>query len=336
MSTQLRWAMVGTGLMADLILKDFALVENTKLVALVSRDQAKGKAKLAEHGITDAAVIDFDTAIADPDIDVIYVASPHSEHFWMSKAALEAGKHVLCEKAFTMNQREAIELASIAKANNRFLMEAMWTKFIPLFAKLHEIVASGRIGNVKLVEANFGFGSPFDPSHRLFSAELGGGTTLDQGVYTTTFVRWFAGSTIKSQSSSGQVYRNGCDAEAVTKFEFENGVVGLGSSALNANLGTKARIIGDLGLIEVQGSFWNADTALVTAPISYRGTPDPETIHVAKTGFGYTHMIKAVSQSIIDGKLECDQHPLSWTIENMGVLDEIIAKVRAAGVPANE
>ncbi len=327
--TAIRWAMVGTGLMADLILKDFGLVENTDLVALVSRDQARGKAKLEQHGVNGVTVLDFDAALADPSIDLIYVASPHSEHFWMTKAALEAGKHVLCEKAFTMDADEARELAAIAQKHDRFLMEAMWTKFNPLLNELHKVVASGRIGTLKFVEANFGFGSEFDPSHRLFSAELGGGTTLDQGVYTTTFVRWFANSPIKTQDTSGALYPNGCDASAVTKFEFENGVIGVGSSMMNANVGTGARLVGSLGVIEVRGSFWSPEDADITAPISWQGAPEPERLHVPKTGAGYTHMIEAVSAAILSGKTECEEHPLSWSVSNMEVLDEIRAQVAA-------
>ena len=327
--TVIRWAMVGTGLMADLILKDFELVSNTRLVSLVSRDQAKGQAKLAEHSMAGVSVASFEAALANPDIELIYVASPHSEHFWMTKAALEAGKHVLCEKAFTMDAGQARELAIIAKQHGRFLMEAMWTKFNPLLNELQKVVAAGRIGKLKFIEANFGFGSEFDPSHRLFSAELGGGTTLDQGVYTTTFVRWFANSQIRSQSTSGELYPNGCDASAVTKFEFENGIIGVGSSMMNANVGTKARLVGETGVIEVLGSFWSPDEAQITAPITWRESPAPELLRVPKLGAGYTHMISAVSEAILAGKTECEEHPLAWSIENMEVLDEIRAQVAA-------
>ncbi len=169
-----RWAMVGTGLMADLILRDFPLSENTELTALVSRDSSRAAAKLLEVGI-DAASLSFEEAIADPEIDLIYIASPHSEHFWMAKAALEAGKHILVEKSFMNDAGEAEEIYSLAKSKGLFSMEAMWTKFMPLHNELIEIVRSGRIGQLRLIEANFGFLRTFDESHRLFNKELGGG-----------------------------------------------------------------------------------------------------------------------------------------------------------------
>ena len=115
--TELNWAMVGTGFMAELILRDFALADHTNLAALVSRDPAKAQARLDEFGIT-ARALTFEQALADEAIDVIYVASPHSEHFHMAKAALEAGKHVLVEKAFTMDVAQAKELAALAKSKS--------------------------------------------------------------------------------------------------------------------------------------------------------------------------------------------------------------------------
>ncbi len=137
--TKLNWAMVGTGLMAELILNDFALADGTNLYALVSRDPAKADARLKEFNI-DAKALTFEQALADEAIDVIYVATPHSEHFSQAKAALEAGKHVLVEKAFSMDAAEAIELAALAKAKNLFLMEAMWTKFLPLHNALKSMI----------------------------------------------------------------------------------------------------------------------------------------------------------------------------------------------------
>ena len=120
----IKWAMVGTGYMSTLIIKDFELSANTEFVALVSRDTAKAAARLAADGIV-AKALTFDEALADADIDVIYIATPHVNHYPMAKQALLAGKHVLVEKAFTMDASEARELEALAKQENRFLMEAM-------------------------------------------------------------------------------------------------------------------------------------------------------------------------------------------------------------------
>ncbi len=316
-----RWAMVGTGLMADLILRDFPLSENTELAALVSRDNSRAAAKLLEVGI-DAASLSFEEAIADPEIDLIYIASPHSEHFWMAKAALEAGKHILVEKSFMNDAGEAEEIYSLAKSKGLFSMEAMWTKFMPLHNELIEIVRSGRIGQLRLIEANFGFLRTFDESHRLFNKELGGGSSLDQGVYTTTLNRWFANSPIKHQSTEGYNYPNGVDALAMTSFEFENGVIGRGNSSLGTALGLAARLVGDLGIIEIHEAFWNTTDATIK---TYQ--PDSDVAHIEKIsrprkGAGYVHMIEAVSNSVLAGEIENRQHTHAFSLEVMRSLDK--------------
>ena len=324
--TKLNWAMVGTGLMAELILKDFALADGTNLYALVSRDPAKAEARLKEFNIQ-AKSLTFEQALADEAIDVIYVASPHSEHFTQAKAALEAGKHVLVEKAFTMNAAEAIELDALAKSKGRFLMEAMWTKFLPLHNAVKKMIESGEIGKLVMVEANFGFFAPFDNNHRLYNFELGGGSTLDQGVYTTTFNRWMAGSPISKQVTFGHRFDNGSDAYADTTFLFENGVTGHGITSIDANVGFGARVVGTNKTIELIGSFWNA-RELNVLTFSHQNPPTREHIAYETKGAGYAHMLQAVSAAIIAGKTECAEHPVSWTIANMQVLDEIRANIK--------
>lgn len=324
--TNLKWAMVGSGFMAQLILKDFALADNTELYALVSRDPAKAEARLAELEVT-AKAITFEQALADEEIDVIYVATPHSEHFPMAKAALLAGKHVLVEKAFTLNAAEARELADLAKSQNRFLMEAMWTKFLPAMLALKKIIASGELGSIVGLEADFGFNAPFDNDHRLYNFELGGGTTLDQGVYTTTFVTWMADSKLESIRTIGQRFDNGSDSHVDTTFVFENGIIGHGISSLISTYGGTARVIGSKKSVTVLGSFWSARELEV---ITFQREGDPLRDHrVYETkGAGYAHMLEAVSAAVLAGKLETDQHPMAAAIQTMEVLDEIRAQVK--------
>lgn len=324
--TKLNWAMVGTGLMAELILNDFALADGTNLYALVSRDPAKAKARLEEFNIS-AKSLTFEQALADDAIDVIYVATPHSEHFAQAKAALEAGKHVLVEKAFTMDAAQAVALDELAKAKNLFLMEAMWTKFLPLHNALKTMIESGEIGTLVSIEANFGMNVPFDDDHRLFNHELGGGTTLDQGVYTTTFNRWMAGAPIAKQVTFGSRFANGADSHADTTFVFENGVIGHGISSLNSRYGFGGRVIGSDKTVELKGQFWNARELEILTYV-YQGEPTRELVAFDTKGAGYAHMLQAVSSAIFAGKTECAEHPVSWTIENMKVLDEIRANIK--------
>lgn len=324
--TDLKWAMVGTGFMAELILKDFALADNTSLYALVSRHPSKAKARLEEFYI-EAKALTFDEALADSEIDVIYVASPHSEHFPMAKAAINAGKHVLVEKAFTLNAAEARELAALAKEKNRFLMEAMWTKFLPLHQAVKKMIENKEIGDLVSIEAHFGMNAPFNNDHRLFNFELGGGTTLDQGVYTSTVNRWWADSPIKSQNTIGQRFENGADSHADTTFVFENGVIGHGISSLISWQGFGARVIGSKHAVELIGSFWNARELELVIPNGQQ-VPIRERVAFETKGAGYAHMLEAVSASILSGQLENDVHPLAATISSMEVLDEIRRQIK--------
>jgi len=319
--TNLKWAMVGSGFMAQLILKDFALADNTELYAMVSRDPEKAKSRLAELEV-EARTLTFEQALADDEIDVIYVATPHSEHFPMAKAALEAGKHVLVEKAFTLDASEARELATLAKQQNRFLMEAMWTKFLPLHNAVKKMIENKEIGDLVSIEAHFGFNPPYNNDHRLFKAELGGGSTLDQGVYTSTLNRWWADSPIRSQTTLGRRFEDGADSHADTTFLFENGVIGHGISSLISWQGFMARVIGSKHSVELIGSCWNARELELVIPNGQQPAIR-EKISYEHKGAGYAHMLEAVSQAILNGKLECEQHPLSATIESMEILDEI-------------
>ncbi len=318
--TNLKWAMVGTGFMSTLILKDFALAAGTELVALVSRDVAKADARLAAEGIA-AKALTFEQAIADPEIDVIYIGTPHASHFGLAKQALEAGKNVLVEKAFTMDAAEARELAAIAKQHNRFLMEAMWTKFQPMLIEVKRLVESGRIGKLKLVESSFGMNLPFDDSQRLFNFEQGGGSALDQGVYTATWAHWFADSKITKQITHGELFTNGSDASVHTTFEYENGTFGIALTSLVATLGFGGRLVGDTGSIEIVGQFWNTEEININGPFDGQDHP-VENIKMPHKGAGYVHMIEAVNEAILAGNLESEQHPLSFTIEIMEILDE--------------
>jgi predicted dehydrogenase len=189
------------------------------------------------------------------------------------------------------------------------------------------MIENGEIGELVSIEANFGMNVPFDNSHRLFNHELGGGTTLDQGVYTTTFNRWMAGAAISKQVTFGSRFANGADAHADTTFVFENGVIGHGISSLNSRYGFGGRVIGSDKTIELKGQFWNS-RALEILTYVYQGEPTRELVEFDTKGAGYAHMLQAVSAAIFGGKTECAEHPMSWTIENMKVLDEIRANIK--------
>ena len=324
---KVRWAMVGTGLMADLIVPDLLTTENTELAAFVSRSPEKIKAKMAAWGIDLPILPTVEDAIADSSIDLIYIATPHSEHFSAAKKVLSAGKHCLVEKAFTMNQAEAIELVELARSKKVFLMEAMWSKFNPLLNNIKKRLDDGEIGTVKLIETHFGFNQPFDNSRRLFNKELGGGSTLDQGVYTISVATWLADSEVDSLSVEGDLLENGADGTVLATLTYKNGAVAHASSSIHASLGTSARIMGEIGYIDIDGPFWSAQSAtLVTLR---RHDQDTEKIHFAAEGNGYTPMVRAVSSAVLEGRTENPERTLDESIYIMALLDQVRAQLHS-------
>ena len=324
---KIRWAMVGTGLMADLIVPDLLTTENTELAAFVSRSPEKIKGKMAAWGIDLPIFATVEDAIADSAIDLIYIATPHSEHYPAAKKVLEAGKHCLIEKAFTMNQAEAIELVEIARSKKVFLMEAMWSKFNPLLNHIKKKIEGGEIGEVKLIETHFGFNQPFDNSRRLFNKELGGGTTLDQGVYTISVATWLAGSEVSAIRVEGDILENGAEGTVLATLTYKNGAVAHASSSVHASLGTSARVMGTLGYFDIEGPFWSSDTA--TQVTLRRHDQDEETFTLPREGAGYTPMIRAVSAAVLEGRTENPERTLDESIYIMGLLDQVRAQVHS-------
>ena len=333
MTQKLRWAMVGTGFMADLIVPDFKYVENAELVAMVTRSAVGIEDKFAKWGVEVAVIESLEEAIANPEIDLIYIASPHSEHFRQAKQAIEGGKHVLVEKAMTMDAGEARELKRLADLHGVFLMEEMWSKYNPVLLEVKRRVEAGQIGKLRLVEINFGFNPPYNAEHRLFKASLGGGSALDQGVYTVTIAGMFADSPVTSVTASGQVFPDGADASCLIQLTHENGVISNAYSAINMMLGMNGTLVGTEGRIVIAEPVFNPDTATVIN-LDATGNATDETIHIPKLGTGYTHMIKAVSQAVLDGKLGTDVHPMDAAIATMEILDEARAQIRTAGQPS--
>jgi predicted dehydrogenase len=202
-------------------------------------------------------------------------------------------------------------------------MEAMWMKFQPIHQEIYKRIRAGVIGDIKVIEGNFGFIMPFDNNHRLFNFELGGGSALDQGVYSTTLCNWYAGVKPQSQVTYGENFANGADAHVETILRYPNGITGYAFSSLIASLGTHGKIVGEEGSIEFIGAFLNADGALIKGPFSFDTEQSIEEVRVPKLGAGYAHMLQEVVDCINAGKIESDVHPLDITIETMEILDEV-------------
>ena len=193
----LRWGLIGSGLIAKAFADDLTVTDSGRVVAIGSRSQESADRFADKFGIPNRHA-SYEALVADPDVDVVYVATPHPMHLANALLALEAGKPVLVEKAFTMNADEARELVASARAKGLFAMEAMWTRFLPHIAEVNRLLAAGALGDIVTVMADHGQWFPKDPAFRLFAPELGGGALLDCGVYPVSFASMVLGKPARS------------------------------------------------------------------------------------------------------------------------------------------
>ncbi len=201
-TSKLHWGILGTGGIAHAFAADLVHTDTGEIVAVGSRSQ-EGADRFGEQYGIGRRHGSYEALAADPDVDAIYVATPHPFHHENTLLALGAGKHVLVEKAFTMNAAQALELVAAARARGLFLMEAMWTRFLPHVVEIRRLLAEGALGRVVTVMADHGQWFAFDPSSRLFAPELGGGALLDLGVYPVSFASMVLGTPTRIEAHRG-------------------------------------------------------------------------------------------------------------------------------------
>lgn len=187
---------------------------------------------------------------ADPDVDVVYLANLQASHAVDAIASLDAGKHVLCEKPLALNERQVAAMADAAERNGRFLMEALWSRFLPVYIELRRLLAEGVIGDVLLVEADFGFALPVDPAHRLYDLAMGGGCLLDLGIYPLQLATMVLGPA-ESVAAIGQIGVTGVDEHTIVSIRHESGGLSISQAALRVGLANEARIAGTGGIIQL-------------------------------------------------------------------------------------
>ncbi|WP_439662998.1 Gfo/Idh/MocA family protein [Lentzea sp. HUAS TT2] len=306
------WGVIATGGIAHAVTADM-LKAGATVLAVSSRDIAKAQ-KFAEHFGIERAYGDYHDLLADPDVDIVYVATPHGQHHEVVLAALDAGKHVLCEKAFALTVADAEEMIERARSKNLFLMEAMWTRFNPLIRKVHEAIDAGEIGEVRMIRADFGFRHAFSDTDRLWAKEAGGGATLDLGVYPVALTHQFLGVP-KHVHAHGSLAPTEVDADAGIFLAYDNGAHALLSCSLVANTGARAEIVGTLGRIELVDPMFNP-TAVVINGVEH-----------AIEDEGYQHQIRAVEECVAAGLTESPRITWENTLEVMRTLEEALRQM---------
>lgn len=294
--TKIRWGVIGAGRIAHQFAKDIAFAPSAVLSAAASRDEARAKAFADQYGGI-AWETEYAALIAREDVDAVYIATPHSHHLAHAKAALEAGKPVLCEKPLVLTPDESAELIGVSRDRNVFLMEAMWTWFLPAIVKTKAWVDEGRIGELIQIKADFGYPIAYDSNRREWDAALGGGCLLEMGIYPVGFDRLFNPDAPKAIKAFGQRAENGAESDLTAILEYEGRRSTLGTSFLSRMPNT-GYIIGTEGYIAIPDFFRASEAGLFKIDDQIDHFKDDR-----KAG-GFEYEIEAASQDILAGRIE--------------------------------
>jgi len=256
----------------------------------------------------------------DPDVDVVYISTPNNLHKENTVMCLRAGKSVLCEKPFAINAKETEEMIDLARQRGPFLMEAMWTRFLPAIVKLREILAEKTIGEVRMLIADFGFRSELNPKSRIFDPSLGGGALLDVGIYTVSLASMVFGNPSRI-TGMAHIGETGVDEQSAVILGYEKGELALLASAARTTTPHVAHLLGTEGRITVDPPFWRPQSLT----FSIRGRPD-EVKQFPFEGNGYSYEAAEVNRCLREHKPESDIMPLDETFSIMKTMDAIRAE----------
>lgn len=315
---KIRWGIVGPGNIANKFAAAIKNVPDAELVAVASRNEKSGEVFAQKHGIPQV-FIGYEAMAESDAVDAVYVSTPHAFHKPCAELFLNAGKHVLCEKPVCVNAYQAQKLKECAEKNGVFLMEAMWTRFLPAILEAQEIVKRGEIGEVLGVEADFCYNVPYQEGHRLFAPKLAGGALLDVGVYGLHFAAMFLGNAPEKIVTLANNYE-GVDLHTTVLLKYKNGAVANISSAVNVEKPETAYIYGSKGRIYIP-HFYGATELFVH-------TEDGERHIVKKSiGDGFEEEIIEACRCIQEGKLQSDVHPMAESIVMLQQMDEVRAQI---------
>ena len=319
MAEKLRWGIIGAGSIAKKFSLGVQASELCELTAVGSRSQAKADAFGEEYGIPNRHG-SYRAVADDPDVDAVYVATPHPMHKDPSILCLRAGKAVLCEKPFAVNAAEARAVIDVARETGVFCMEAMWSRFLPSIVKLRELIAAGTIGEVRMVLADFGFRCGWNPEGRLLNPVLAGGGLLDVGIYTLSLAGMILGE-VREIASLAHVGESGVDEQAAMALKYDAGRLAVLATGVRTRTPMEASILGTEGFIRLHSPWWRGNPLTIEAP-----GKDPETIEVPLVGNGYNYEADEVARCLAAGKTESDVIGLDETLSLVKTMDALRAQ----------
>lgn len=312
---KLNWGVVSTGRIAEQFATDMASVRNGQMVAVAARDINKAKTFAEKHNIP-TSYGSYQLLFDDPNVDIVYIGTPHTLHFQQVKDAIVAGKHVLCEKPVTVSSDEFSALSALAKQQGVFFMEAMWSYFLPALVKAKQWVDEGRIGDIKHVKADFGYPLPYDENLREYDAKLAGGCLLEMGIYPLAVTRFFLGSEQIDWHVKGHRAPNGVEDDVIMLGTCGDTQATLATS-FRCKLNNYAYIIGTNGYIAIH-DFWRANSCSL-----FVLEDEVERFEDNRTTLGFNYEAEAVGADILAGKLESSvvshQHSL-WCQKQMEII----------------
>ncbi|WBB66184.1 Gfo/Idh/MocA family oxidoreductase [Micromonospora sp. WMMD812] len=315
-----RWGILATGHIAGRFAEDLRLAPGAELVAVGSRTLETAKRFADRHGAA-RAYGSWAELAADPEVDVVYVATPHAAHHEAAMTCLAAGRAVLLEKPFTLDLATSTELIETARAGGVFLMEAMWMRTNPLILRMVQLIAEGAIGTVTSVQADFGVAGPFPPEHRMRARVLGGGALLDLGVYPLSLAHLLLGVP-QHVRSWAKLSPEGVDENTGVVLGYDTGAVATLSCGILGATPLVASVTGTAGRIDLPAPFFRPPSLIL-----HRSGAEPETVAADLTGGGYQHEAVEVQRCLAAGLTESPLVPHSTTLEIMTLLDTIRAQI---------
>jgi predicted dehydrogenase len=315
-----RWGIIGTGKIARAFVAGLRDTPGAVLAGVASRSIDSADAFAREQGVAQAYG-SYQALFDAGDIDLVYIATPHTEHAANTLRALAGGKGVLCEKPFAMNRAQADQMVALAHAKKAFLMEAMWTRFMPALAEVQRIIASGEIGAVNQVTADFGFTANVGPEHRLFNRELGGGALLDLGIYPLSIAAALLGpvAAVKAQAEIGPT---GVDLNTAFTLRHAGGGISSCACSVTTHTAIELTVAGPGGFIRMNTRFHQAQSITVSP-----AGGASRTVATPFLGNGYVHEIIEAQRCWHAGLAESPLMTHADTLALMGVMDDIRAQI---------
>lgn len=316
MSKIIKWGILGSGRIAHKFAEGLKVIPGAILEAVASRTEGKAESFSKIYGVKNI-YNNYEDLVRNPAVDAIYVATTHNFHYENALLCLNHGKPVLCEKPFTLNAIQAERLINTARNNNLFLMEAMWTRFLPCIVKLNEFLDRGILGEIQHIKADFGIKQELDPKGRSFNPDLGGGALLDLGVYPISFARMVYKQSPSKIKSSAYFGETGVDEKSCYLFEYEYGQTAMLYSSNRLIMPHDAFIFGTKGYLEIPNFFHPSKMIL-----KLEGKRK-KTIRIPFKSTGYNYEAMEVINCLNTGKLESKIIPLDETLEIMKTMDKL-------------